>query len=89
MINFSRALAMEWASVGVRVNTLAPGRFLTPLTAPEMTDPEKYETFVRQVPLRRIGQPDELKEIVVWLASDASSFATGSVIVIDGGQTLL
>lgn len=89
MINFSRALAMEWASAGVRVNTLAPGRFLTPLTAPEMTDPEKYEAFVRHVPLRRIGQPDELKEIVVWLASDASSFATGSVIVIDGGQTLL
>jgi NAD(P)-dependent dehydrogenase (short-subunit alcohol dehydrogenase family) len=89
LINFSRALAMEWAPAGVRVNTLAPGRFLTPLTESEMSDPVKLEAFVKQVPLGRIGQPRELKEIAVWLASDASSFVTGSVFVIDGGQTLL
>jgi 2-deoxy-D-gluconate 3-dehydrogenase len=88
VINLSRALAMEWAPHGVRVNTLAPGRFLTPLTAPEMTVPAKYEAFVRQVPLGRIGRPEELKEIAVWLASDASSFVTGSMITLDGGQTL-
>jgi NAD(P)-dependent dehydrogenase (short-subunit alcohol dehydrogenase family) len=89
LINFSRALAMEWAPAGVRVNILAPGRFLTPLTEPEMSDPARLAAFVKQVPLGRIGQPAELKEIVVWLASDASSFVTGSVIVVDGGQTLL
>lgn len=89
LINFSRALAMEWAPAGVRVNALAPGRFLTPLTEPEMSNSGRLAAFVKQVPLGRIGQPDELKEIVVWLASDASSFVTGSVIVIDGGQTLL
>jgi len=89
LVNFSRALAMEWASSGVRVNVLSPGRFLTPATASEMGDPEKYNAFIRNVPLRRIGQPGELKPIGVWLASDASSFVTGSVIVIDGGQTLL
>jgi 2-deoxy-D-gluconate 3-dehydrogenase len=89
VINLSRALAMEWAANGVRVNTLAPGRFLTPLTAPEMEVPEKLAAFVRQVPLRRIGRPEELKEIAVWLASEASSFVTGSTISIDGGQTLL
>jgi 2-deoxy-D-gluconate 3-dehydrogenase len=88
VINLSRALAMEWAPHGVRVNTLAPGRFLTPLTAPEMTVPAKYEAFVRQVPLGRIGRPEELKEIAVWLASDASSFVTGSMVTLDGGQTL-
>lgn len=89
LINFSRALAMEWAAAGVRVNILAPGRFLTPLTEPEMSDPDKLAAFVKQVPLGRIGQPAELREIAVWLASDASSFVTGSVIVVDGGQTLL
>ena len=89
VINLSRALAMEWAATGVRVNVLAPGRFLTPLTAPEMEVPEKLAAFVRHVPLRRLGRPEELKEIAVWLASDASSFVTGSTITIDGGQTLL
>jgi NAD(P)-dependent dehydrogenase (short-subunit alcohol dehydrogenase family) len=89
VINLSRALAMEWAPHGVRVNILAPGRFLTPLTAAEMSVPEKYAQFVRQVPIGRIGRPEELKEIAVWLASDASSFVTGSTITIDGGQTLL
>lgn len=88
VINLSCALAMEWARQGVRVNVLAPGRFLTPLTEAEMTDPEKYAAFVRQVPLGRIGQPHELREIAVWLASDASSYVTGSTITLDGGQTL-
>jgi NAD(P)-dependent dehydrogenase (short-subunit alcohol dehydrogenase family) len=89
VINLSRALAVEWAPFGVRVNALAPGRFLTPLTATEMNDPAKYADFVKQVPLGRIGKPEELEEIVVWLASEASAFVTGGVVVIDGGQTLL
>lgn len=89
VINLSRALAVEWAPHNVRVNVLAPGRFLTPLTQDEMSDPAKYAAFVKQVPLGRIGQPQELDEIIAWLASDASSFVTGSVIVMDGGQTLL
>jgi NAD(P)-dependent dehydrogenase (short-subunit alcohol dehydrogenase family) len=89
VINLSRALAVEWAPHGVRVNVLAPGRFLTPLTQGEMSDPARYGAFVKQVPLGRIGQPEELEEIIVWLAAEASSFVTGSVIVMDGGQTLL
>jgi len=89
MINLSKALAVEWAPHGVRVNVIAPGRFLTALTARDMNDPVKYERFIQQVPMRRIGRPEELHDIVVWLASDASSFVTGSVIVVDGGQTLL
>lgn len=88
VINLSKALAMEWASKGVRVNVLAPGRFLTPLTEAEMSVPEKYAAFVRQVPLGRIGRPEELQDIAVWLASEASSYVTGSTITLDGGQTL-
>lgn len=88
VINLSRAFAMEWAAMQVRVNVIAPGRFLTPLTQAEMSDPAAYSAFVKKVPLGRIGKPEELEEIAVWLASDASSFVTGSVLVIDGGQTL-
>lgn len=88
VINLSRALAMEWAPKGVRVNVLAPGRFLTPLTEEEMSVPEKYAAFVRQVPLGRIGKPEEIQDIAVWLASDASAYVTGSTITLDGGQTL-
>ena len=85
VINLSRALAIEWAPAGTRVNVLCPGRFLTPATA---ADKAQYDAFVRKVPLGRIGQPEELKSAAVWLASAASSFATGSVSVLDGGQTV-
>jgi NAD(P)-dependent dehydrogenase (short-subunit alcohol dehydrogenase family) len=54
-----------------------------------MSDKEKYTAWVNKVPLGRLGDPDEMKEITVWLASKASSFVTGSTIVIDGGVTLL
>lgn len=80
---------MEWAARGGRVNTLAPGRFLTPLTEDEMSDPKKYAAWIKKVPLGRLGKPEELREIAVWLASEASSFVTGSTFVIDGGVTLL
>lgn len=89
VINLSRALALEWAPHGIRVNIVAPGRFLTPLTENEMSDPEKYQAYIQNIPLRRIGEPKELDQIMVWLASDASSFVTGAVLVMDGGQTLL
>lgn len=89
VINLTRALAVEWASSNVRVNAIAPGRFVTPLTEAEMSDAGKYAAFVKNVPLGRIGKPEELRDIAVWLASEASAFVTGSVIVIDGGQTLL
>jgi NAD(P)-dependent dehydrogenase (short-subunit alcohol dehydrogenase family) len=88
VINLSRALAIEWAPRGIRVNVLVPGRFLTPLTEAEMSVPEKYAAFVRQVPLGRIGRPEEIQDIAVWLASDSSAYVTGSTITLDGGQTL-
>lgn len=87
VINFSRALAVEWAPSGIRVNVLCPGRFRTPATAQEMDDPVKFSEFVKRVPLGRIGDPDEIKAAAVFLASPASAFATGMVLVLDGGQT--
>ncbi|WP_417248695.1 SDR family NAD(P)-dependent oxidoreductase [Celeribacter sp.] len=88
VINLTKAMAVEWADQGIRANCISPGRFLTDATAARMNDPLQYEEFVKLVPLRRIGQPDEMKAAAVWLASDASAFATGTELVLDGGQTL-
>ncbi|MEQ7126198.1 glucose 1-dehydrogenase [Actinopolymorpha sp. B11F2] len=82
----TKALAAEWAPHGIRVNALAPGYFLTEMSP--VDQPEYHEWCVEPAAMKRYGLPDELGPAVVFLASDASSFMTGSVIVIDGGFTL-
>lgn len=82
----TKALAAEWAPHGVRVNALAPGYFLT--EASPVDQPEYQAWCVDPAPMRRFGMPDELGPAAVFLASEASSFMTGSVVVIDGGYTL-
>ena len=70
-----------------RCNTLAPGFIYTDLTSFIFDNPNSSALFTSRIPLGRIGKPEELGPLVVYLASDASDFMTGSVIVIDGGQT--
>jgi NAD(P)-dependent dehydrogenase (short-subunit alcohol dehydrogenase family) len=82
----TKALAAEWAPHGIRVNALAPGYFLTEMSP--VDQPEYREWCVEPAAMKRYGLPDELGPAVVFLASDASSFMTGSVVVIDGGFTL-
>ncbi len=86
VLAFTRALAIEWARHGVRVNAIAPGYFRTALNQQALDDPEIGPRLVRHIPLRRFGQPEELGPLVVYLASPAAAFMTGSVMVIDGGQ---
>jgi NAD(P)-dependent dehydrogenase (short-subunit alcohol dehydrogenase family) len=83
----TRSLAGEWAPFGVRVNALALGYVSTDMS-PEPEDPETHQRWVEDVPMQRMASPDEVAPAIVYLASEASSFATGSILVLDGGYTV-
>lgn len=82
----TKALAAEWAPHGIRVNAIAPGYILT--EASPVDQPEYYADCIKPAALKRYGLPEELGPVTVLLASDASSFMTGSIITVDGGYTL-
>ena len=85
VINLTRNLAASWADRNVRVNAIAPGWFPSEMTAGWFAVPEFLERFVNEAPMGRIGNPDELKGPLLFLASEASSFVTGQTIAVDGG----
>ncbi|MDR7145188.1 glucose 1-dehydrogenase [Rhizobium sp. BE258] len=84
--HLTRSLAAEWASSNVRVNAIAPGYVRTEIASTEYEDYRHY--WKDEVPMARYGKPEEIAPIALLLASEASSFVTGSVIVVDGGYTL-
>lgn len=86
VLGLTRVLALEWA-LGVTVNAICPGPFGTEMNRQLLNDPEKYQAFVQKLPLGRWGELHEVKGIVLFLASDASSFMTGTALALDGGWT--
>ncbi len=87
VLQLTRALALEWAPWNITVNAILPGPFGTEMNRPLLEDPEQYQQFVSQIPLGRWGEPEEIGGLVLFLASDASSFVTGTGMIIDGGWT--
>lgn len=82
---FTRGLASELAPDGVRVNAIAPGIIATAMTEVTTADPRRLDAFLAHVPMKRVGQPEELIGPVVFLCSDAASYVTGAVLPVDGG----
>lgn len=90
VIMLTKSLAMEWAPYNVRVNTIAPGYMQTKLVEDLLVQYPGYAKLWRELtPMKRLGKPEEIKGPCVFLASNASSYMTGSVLVMDGGYTMV
>lgn len=87
--NITQNLAREWAPFNVRVNALRPGFFPTDWSMKHFIDEERKAKILGHTPMGRFGKPEELIGAVLWLASDAASFVTGSIVTVDGGFTAI
>jgi NAD(P)-dependent dehydrogenase (short-subunit alcohol dehydrogenase family) len=87
VIALTRTLGVEWARHGVQVNAIAPGWFATDMTHEAFANPRINERLTRDIPARRIGRPDEIGPLAVYLASAASDFMTGQTLLLDGGHS--
>jgi NAD(P)-dependent dehydrogenase (short-subunit alcohol dehydrogenase family) len=85
----TRALAVEWAKTGVRVNALAPGYIGTEMTLEMRARPELFDVWLDMTPMERCGDPTEVASVILFLASPASSYMTGAIVPVDGGYTCL
>ena len=83
----TKATAIQYAGDGIRCNSVHPGPIVTPMTEAGRADPERNRTMLSRIPIGRYGQPEEIANGVLYLASDESSYVTGSELVIDGGWT--
>ena len=86
---FTKATAIQYAQDGIRANSIHPGTIQTDMTAALLADPGHYQERLDRTPLRRIGKPEDVAYGALFLASDESSFMTGSELVIDGGRTAM
>lgn len=87
VVNYTRALAMDHARDGIRVNALCPGLVDTPITSAMHEIPGLLDDWKSRIPMGRPAQPEEMAEVVAFLASDAASYVTGAIIAADGGTT--
>lgn len=87
VINFTRSVAAEWTRFGAQVNAVAPGYIATDINADMRADEATMSKVLRRIPARRMGRPDELANVVGYLALHAPDFLTGQTIAVDGGES--
>lgn len=85
VINYTRNLALDYATDGIRVNAICPGLIETPLATPLFGHPGVMEEYLNNIPMQRAGQPEEIAKVMLFLASDLASYVTGQEIGVDGG----
>jgi NAD(P)-dependent dehydrogenase (short-subunit alcohol dehydrogenase family) len=85
LVNLTRALALEWAPFGVRVNAVAPGFVRTKLVEPLMADAEMAQALLAATPLGRLIEPEEVADAIVFLSSEGARMITGHTLTVDGG----
>ena len=85
IVAMAEAMALELAPLGIRVNTIAPGAIDTPMMSSVKQDSKVLEGMLASIPLKRVGKPEDIANAVAFLASDESSYMTGTVVVVDGG----
>jgi 2-deoxy-D-gluconate 3-dehydrogenase len=85
LLGLTRALCNEWAAQGINVNGIAPGYFATDNTQALRADPERNRDILARIPAGEWGRPEDLSGAVIFLASRASDYVNGSVVVVDGG----
>jgi NAD(P)-dependent dehydrogenase (short-subunit alcohol dehydrogenase family) len=88
LLYMTKALARDWSRYGIRVNSISPGLIETPATEVLTSKPESVEREIKQIPLGRVGAPEDIAGAALYLASDASSYTTGIDILVDGGALI-
>ena len=88
IVSLTRSMARQYGPHGIRVNCICPGVIRTPLQAENEHDPQFEAEWSQRIPLRRIGEPEDIAHVVTFLASDEASYLTGAVIPVDGGYTV-
>jgi glucose 1-dehydrogenase len=83
----TQTVAREWAPLGIRVLAIAPGAIATPINSGFLDDPEALRHVEAEIPLGRLGQPEEIAAAVVWAASEEAAYVTGTTLVVDGGMS--
>ena len=88
VVGFTRECAREFAAYNIRVNAVCPGVIVTPMTEKSRNDPEIMRKWLEDIPQRRLGEPEEVAAVVLFLCSDAASYLTGSALIVDGGKVM-